>query len=321
MTITINLTEPRGSFTFELAIPFAGVVPGDTPKSNQTKNPPPGAGRYMIRNVRDQPRLRDGQEPELLAEPRGHGGGRRQGRRVRRRRSTARRRTRSRASRGTSLDFMVDNPPADRIAELKSKYEGTRFREFPTPSTFYFFMNTETPPFDDLKVRQAVNYAVDPDAINRVQGGVIAPQNEFLPQAVPGYEDTPDLYPHDLEQGEGADQGGRRRGRQGHGLGQPGEPDQGDGRVLRGRAERDRPRRRGEDHRRLDVLRDARGPRHQGADRLVQLVPGLPAPGGLPRRAPEPGQRQRDREHQRPVQRQATRSWRARSTPRRPSPS
>jgi len=96
------------------------------------------------------------------------------------------------------LDFMVDNPPADRVAELKSQYEGTRFRQFPTPSTFYFFLNTETPPFDDLKVRQAVNYAVDPDAVNRVQGGVIAPQNEFLPPAVPGYEDTPDLYPVDL---------------------------------------------------------------------------------------------------------------------------
>ena len=47
--ITITLTEPRGAFTYELAIPFAGVVPGDTPAKNQTKNPPPGAGRYMIR--------------------------------------------------------------------------------------------------------------------------------------------------------------------------------------------------------------------------------------------------------------------------------
>ena len=73
---------------------------------------------------------------------------------------------------------MIDNPPADRVAELKAQYEGKRFRQFSTPSTFYFFMNTEAPPFDDLKVRQAVNYAVDPDAINRIQGGVIAPAND-----------------------------------------------------------------------------------------------------------------------------------------------
>ena len=39
------------------------------------------------------------------------------------------------------LDFMVDNPPPDRVAELKNKYKD-RFEQFPTNSTFYFFMNT-----------------------------------------------------------------------------------------------------------------------------------------------------------------------------------
>ena len=49
--ITIHLLKPRGSFTYELAIPFAGVVPASTPSTNQTQHPPPGAGRYVIRNV------------------------------------------------------------------------------------------------------------------------------------------------------------------------------------------------------------------------------------------------------------------------------
>ena len=56
---------------------------------------------------------------------------------------------------------MVDNPVPDRVAELKQKYPD-RFHQFPTPSSFYFFMNSSVPPFDDLKVRQAVNYAIDP---------------------------------------------------------------------------------------------------------------------------------------------------------------
>ena len=195
--ITIKLTKPRGSFTFELAIPFAGVVPGDTPKSNQTKNPPPGAGRYVIRNVRINRGYEMVKNPNFSPSLEGtavdagkadkfdvgiYGSEANQVTRITR----------------NQLDFMVDNPPADRVAELKSKYEGTRFRQFVTPSTFYFFLNTEAPPFDDLKVRQAVNYAVDPDAINRVQGGVIAPQNTFLPPPVPGYQKWPDLYPHDV---------------------------------------------------------------------------------------------------------------------------
>src|SRR5713226_5387175 len=34
--ITIHLVKPRGSFTYELATPFAGVVPAGTPNKNQT---------------------------------------------------------------------------------------------------------------------------------------------------------------------------------------------------------------------------------------------------------------------------------------------
>jgi peptide/nickel transport system substrate-binding protein len=195
--ITIRLTEPRGSFTFELAIPFAGIVPGDTPKSNQTRNPPPGAGRYVIRNVRVNRGYEMVQNPNFSSSLEGTAvdAGKADGFDVGIYGSEANQVTRITRN---QLDFMVDNPPADRVAELRNRFEGTRFRQFVTPSTFYFFLNTQTPPFDDLKVRQAVNFAIDPDAINRVQGGVIAPQNEFLPPPVPGYENTPDLYPHDL---------------------------------------------------------------------------------------------------------------------------
>ena len=58
---------------------------------------------------------------------------------------------------------MQNPPPSDRYAEVKEKYEGTQFRVEPTISTYYFWMNTEKAPFDDVKVRQAVNYAVDSD--------------------------------------------------------------------------------------------------------------------------------------------------------------
>jgi peptide/nickel transport system substrate-binding protein len=101
-------------------------------------------------------------------------------------------------------DFMIDNPPPGRIAQLKQQYgpqapeSNRRWEQFPTNSSFYFFMNTETKPFNNLKVRQAVNYAIDPDAINRVQGGVIAPSNTILPPGVPGHKNWPNLYPHNL---------------------------------------------------------------------------------------------------------------------------
>ena len=193
--ITIELAEPRGAFLYELAIPFASVVPGDTPARNMTKNPPPGTGRYMIENVRQGKGYTLVRNPNFSKSLEGTDVDSAKPDKIE---AVVKPETTSVTEivRG-SLDFMVDNPPPDRAAELKSKY-ADRFRQFPTNSSFYFFMNAEAPPFDELKVRQAVNHAIDPEASNRIQGGVITPANETLPPGVPGYKDTPDLYPHDM---------------------------------------------------------------------------------------------------------------------------
>jgi peptide/nickel transport system substrate-binding protein len=194
--ITIELEEPRGPFLYELAIPFAGVVPADTPAKNQTKDPPPGAGRYMFEDVevgRKYSLVKNPNFSDALKGTAVDSG------KVDRIDAVIQKEENSVTQIAQNkLDFMIDNPTPDRVAELKSQFEGERFAQFTTNSSFYFFMNSETPPFDKLEVRQAVNHAIDPDAINRVQGGTITPANETLPPGVPGYKDTPDLYPHDL---------------------------------------------------------------------------------------------------------------------------
>ncbi len=58
-------------------------------------------------------------------------------------------------------------------------------------------MNTQKPPFDDLKVRQAVNYAVDAEALRRIYADQIAPTQQILPPGMPGYKKF-ELYPHDM---------------------------------------------------------------------------------------------------------------------------
>jgi peptide/nickel transport system substrate-binding protein len=194
--IDIHLIQPRGPFTYELAIPFAGVVPKGTPAKNQTKNPPPGAGRYMLSNVKVNQSFTMSKNPNFSPVLKGSAidTGKIDTFNVRVIRSAANAVT---AIQQNKVDYMYDNPPADRTAELKAKYSD-RFNQYPTTSTFYFFMNTEAPPFDNLKVRQAVNFAIDPDAINRVQGGVLAPANTILPPGIPGHKDWPNLYPHSL---------------------------------------------------------------------------------------------------------------------------
>src|SRR4051794_40843257 len=46
--ITINLTEPRGTFSNELALMFVAPVPQSTPMKDQSSSPIPGTGPYSF---------------------------------------------------------------------------------------------------------------------------------------------------------------------------------------------------------------------------------------------------------------------------------
>ena len=88
--------------------------------------------------------------------------------------------------------------------------------EVPTISVYYFWLNTQEPPFDDVRVRQAVNYALDPAALERIYAGTVKRTQQILPSQMPGYEKF-ELYPHDLakakelmrKEGERRKQGGQ----------------------------------------------------------------------------------------------------------------
>jgi peptide/nickel transport system substrate-binding protein len=96
-----------------------------------------------------------------------------------------------------SQDWMQNLIPADRYADVKNRYEGTQLRVEPTISTYYFWMNTTSPPFDDLKVRQAVNYAISSDALERIYAGQLKANRQILPPGMPGYKKI-DLYPYNV---------------------------------------------------------------------------------------------------------------------------
>jgi peptide/nickel transport system substrate-binding protein len=95
------------------------------------------------------------------------------------------------------LDWMQNPPPPDRYAEVRQKYEGTQFRPEPVISNFYFWMNTRRPPFDDVRVRRAVNYALEPEALERIYAGSLSGLQQILPPGMPGFERF-HPYPHDL---------------------------------------------------------------------------------------------------------------------------
>lgn len=66
-----------------------------------------------------------------------------------------------------------------------------------TMTTRYLGMNCQMPPFTDVRVRRAMNYAIDKRKLVAVINGRGIPANGVLPPSLPGYD--PDLrgYPYD----------------------------------------------------------------------------------------------------------------------------
>jgi peptide/nickel transport system substrate-binding protein len=87
--------------------------------------------------------------------------------------------------------------PAKRLPSLEQRYLGTRLRVFTPPNLSYFFMNTHRPPFDNVDVRQAVNYAISRKVLVGLAGGLASATENILPPGYPSYKQHK-LYPHNL---------------------------------------------------------------------------------------------------------------------------
>lgn len=194
--ITINLTAPEAAFNNVIAMNFAGLVPGDTPFRNMSGNPPPSAGAYYLSKsvpnrefvMTKNPNF---SEEEVPGVPEGSI-------------ETITTKIVPSLSKQTQdvidnkLDFMQDPPDADQKAEVIERFgpDGTeeqRYEEHKTLSTYYFFMNSRVAPFDDPKVREAVNIGLDKPAIARLFAGELAPGCSFLPPGMPGYTEEIDV--------------------------------------------------------------------------------------------------------------------------------
>jgi peptide/nickel transport system substrate-binding protein len=196
--IVIHLVKPRSTFTDELALLFAAPLPADTPAEDLSAHPAPATGPYEIVESHPGQSWRYLRNPEWAKHnaaampqlPSGH---------VDAIDATVLRNPSTQVDQVQQgkLDWMQNPPPPDRLPELRQKYEGTQFLDYPQPSVYYFWMNTRQPPFDDVKVRRAVNYAVDPRALERIYAGTLAATQQVLPPGIPGYRRFR-LYPHDL---------------------------------------------------------------------------------------------------------------------------
>jgi peptide/nickel transport system substrate-binding protein len=194
-TITIKLKSPQGDFENILATEFAALVPASSPAKDASTKPLPSTGPYMIqrykpnkqalvvRNPNFDASLFDGNVPagnpdKMTIDILGDSGV-----------------ALSRTLKG-QYDYDFYQPPVDRLAELQSKYSD-QIKVYTPANTFYYFMNNKVAPFDNLKVRQAVNYAINREALVRIHGGLATPTQQVLPPTYPQYKKL-NLYPYNV---------------------------------------------------------------------------------------------------------------------------
>jgi peptide/nickel transport system substrate-binding protein len=178
--VTIRLAQPDGTFSNVLAMVFAAPVPSTTPFSNLADSPPPGVGPYRYANVRpgrDFVLERNGRFgvpgiPKAGISPID----------VRIEKSLQRQ---AEDVIRNDLDYMQDPPPPDILPKVRAAASG-RYAEYASPTTVFFFLNHRTPPFDDPRVRQAAEYALDRRAAVRLFGGLLDGACNILPPDVPG---------------------------------------------------------------------------------------------------------------------------------------
>ena len=187
-TITINLVQPDPEFFYKLSVPHAVILPADAPASASGTAAIPGTGPYMITGYDPNTQLKLVRNPHFKvwsedAQPDGYADevlydfGLTDEAEVT-------------AVQNGEADWMFDQPPTDRLGEIGSTYQDQVYINTLT-AWWYAPMNTNLPPFDNVKARQAVNYAIDRNALVNLFGGPVlaSPVCQVLPPGFPGHVD------------------------------------------------------------------------------------------------------------------------------------
>lgn len=87
------------------------------------------------------------------------------------------------------IQLMGDPPPGADWARISADPAWKdRLEKQPQVSTIYIAINTTAKPFDNVKVRQALNYAIDKQHIIQLLNGRGTVANQVLPPLMPGYD-------------------------------------------------------------------------------------------------------------------------------------
>jgi peptide/nickel transport system substrate-binding protein len=184
--VVFHLSRPDPEFLTKLALPFAAEVPSSTPARDTGVKPPPGTGPYRIATFVPARRVVLVRSPRFRqwsaeAQPAGIPD------------TISFRRAHDLAAAVTpraiaSADIAAGGPSPGDTEAILARF-ADRTYSTPLASMSLVFMNTRVPPFDDVRVRRAANFAVDRrKQVNLLGGRLVAQVScQSLPPGLPGY--------------------------------------------------------------------------------------------------------------------------------------
>jgi YVTN family beta-propeller protein len=182
-TVTFHLVAPDPEFLARLTLTDAVAVPAGTPVHDIGVHPLPATGPYKWARITEH-------EATLVRNPYFHEwshAARPDGypNQIVYRLAANPEAEITAIERGTA-DYSFDGVPPDRIDELQARF-ASQLYVTPADGTNELVLNTRVAPFTDVRVRRALNYAIDRAKIARLLGQYNQPSCQALPPYLPGY--------------------------------------------------------------------------------------------------------------------------------------
>ncbi len=190
--LAFQLTKPNGGFLQSLSLQFTCPVPRATSIKRNEKGTIPGNGPYMIQSYEPGRQLVMVRNPNFdpALGPKGNAD------KVVFDLALDASQALQKIKLG-EIDMTFDGlPAADAVQALNDPTLKPRTFSNTAPTMTYMWMNTDVAPFDNVKVRQAANYAIDRNQIVKVVGGPTAAKatDQILPPGLAGH--SPTIYPN-----------------------------------------------------------------------------------------------------------------------------
>jgi peptide/nickel transport system substrate-binding protein len=182
-TVTFHLMAPNPEFLARLTLVDAVAEPAATPDHDIGFHPLPATGPYewavVARHVAKAIRNPYFHEWSDAARPDGYPD------QIILRRIASPEAEVTAIERGTA-DNGWDGVPPDRLHEVQTRFASQLYVN-PEIAIEALILNTRVAPFNDLRVRRAINYAIDRVKIGRLLGQGADPTCQVLPPNLPGY--------------------------------------------------------------------------------------------------------------------------------------